>query len=176
MALTANFTGSQLLGEPSTVVLTDTSTGSDGDITQRRVYLRDAYGNNILPEGTSTDYVEWDYADTSIDIECLDKDYALTITVQWLDVDNVVLYDKVDVLGFTSFNEDFAYSLTQMLSANPYRVNDNGFFNNFSTLRNYIDSGDQALERQSDIFSAQRCYDAATSIRLNSGSLFNVVS
>ncbi len=176
MALTPNFTASQLLGERSTVVVTDTSTGSDGDITPRRVYLRDWAGNDILPLNLSTDYVQWDYADTSIDINCLSKDYALRITVQWLDVDDVVLYDKELIFGFTSYNEDFAYSLTQMLSANPLRVNDSGFFLNFSNLRNYIDSGNQALERQSDMYSAQQCYDAGTSIRLNSGYLFNIVS
>ena len=176
MALSPNFSAAQPLGTPEIIQITDTSTGSDGAITQRRVYLRDKAGNNILPEGTSTDYVVWDYADSSIDIECLTKDYALRITVQWLDVTDVVLYDTEQILGFTSFNEDFAYTLTQMLSANPLRVNDSGFLQNFSNLRNYIDSGNQALERQSDMFSAQRCYDAGTNIRLNSGYLFNIVS
>ena len=176
MALTANFSAAQPLGEPSVIQITDTSTGSDGSITQRRVYIRDYAGNNILPTGTSTEYVEWDYADTSIDIDCLDKDYAIQLTVQWLDVSNAVLYDKTSIVGFTSFNEDFAYALTQMLTANPLRVNDSGFFKNFSDMRNYIDSGNQALERQSDMYSAQRCYDAATDIRTNSGVLFNIVS
>jgi hypothetical protein len=174
--LTPNFSAAQPLGTPAIIQVTDTSTGSDGAVTQRRVYLRDSAGNNVLPEGTSTDYVQWAYADTSIDIDCLTKDYALKLTVQWLNVSNVVLYDKEQILGFTSFNEDFAYSLTQMLTANPLRVNDSGFLQNFSNLRNYIDSGNQALERQSDMFSAQRCYDAGTKIRTKSGYLFNIVS
>lgn len=174
MPLTPNFSSAQPIGEPNIITLTDTSTGSDVAVTQRRVYLRDAAGNDVLPTGT-TGYVQWDLADTSIDIDCLTKDYALTITVQWLDVSNVVLYDKQDVIGFTSYNEDFMYSLIQMLAANPNRVKDNGFLSNLSDLRTYVDSGNQALERYGDIYICQQCYDKATDIRTNSTTLFNLV-
>ena len=49
MPLTADFSVSQPLGEPSIVTVTDTSTGSDGTITARRVYIKDAFGNFIYP-------------------------------------------------------------------------------------------------------------------------------
>jgi hypothetical protein len=173
MSFTPLFSVAQPLGEPSVITITDTSVGTDAAITQRRVYLRDAFGNNVLPEGTSTEYVEWDWADSSIDIDCLTKDQALLITVQWLNVSNAILYDTQDKTGCTSYNEDFSYSAIQMLTTNPNRVNDNGFLLNLGMIRIYIDAAFQALTRYGDMYTAQRCYDLATEIRLNSTYLFN---
>jgi len=111
MALSAAFTATQLLGLPETIVVTDTSTGSDGAITSRRVYITDAYNNYIVPEGTTTDYVDWALANSSINIECLTKDMAVDITVQWLDGSNNVLYDSNALYGFTSFNERRSFNV-----------------------------------------------------------------
>jgi hypothetical protein len=168
MALTPSFSTAQPVGEPSVIRLTDTSTGADAAVTQRRVYIQKADGSYLVPEGTETDYVEWELADTTIDIDCLDKDYGVAITVEWLDVTDEVLYDEEeDAVGFTSYNEDFDYGLTQMMAGNPLLVNDANFFNNKSQLRTLIDSGNQAILRASDLYSAQLCYDAATLIRTN---------
>lgn len=174
MALTLNFSTSQPVGEPSVVTVEDESTGSDAAITQRRVYLRQANGEFLVPSGTTTDYIEWDYSQSTIDIDALDKDYALDVVVEWLNVSNVVLYDKTLPRGFTSYNEDFDYGLTQQLSGNPMLINDNRFFTEKSDLRTAIDSGDQALDRASDVYGAQRCYDTATNLRLKSQYYFNI--
>jgi len=173
MALTVSFSVSQTSGESSIVTIADTSTGSDVAVTQRRVYLRKSDGTFLVPDGTTTDYVQWAYADSSIDIDCLDKDYALEITVEWLDVTDVVLYDLTDVYGLTQYNEEFDYGLSTVLASNPLLVNDNSFKQNKSDLRMYIDSGDKAVARSSDITSAQLCYDQATWLRLNSIYYFN---
>jgi len=170
--LTVSFTSAQPVGEPSVVTITDTSTGSDAAVTQRRVYLAKDDGTFLVPEGTSTEYIQWPYADSSIDIDALDKDYALLITVQWLNVSNVVLYDLSDNVGFTSYNEDFDYQLTQMLSGNPILINDANFYQSKSDLRTDIDSGDKAILRASDIYGAQQCYDRATNARLLSQYYF----
>lgn len=173
MPLTVSFSATQPVGEPSVVRLTDTSTGSDAAVTQRRVYLAKDDGTFLVPEGTSTDYIEWDYADSTIDIDALvDRDYAILVTVEWLNVGNVVLYNSSQNVGFTSFNEDFDYQLTQMLSGNPLLINDANFFQSKSDLRTNIDSGNQAIERADDIYGAQQCYDRATNIRLNSQYYF----
>lgn len=167
MAITPNFTIVQSLGEPSIVELTDTSTGSDGNITQRRAYLRKADGTFLVPSGTSTEYVAWGYSDSSIEINALDKDYGLAITVQWLDVSNAVLYDKTINAGLTLYNETEDYGRTQKLSGNPLLVNDDDFWERKMLLRNNIDSGNQAISFASDLFAAQQCYDRATDIRIN---------
>ena len=85
MSFLPSFTVSQPVGENNIVTVTDTSTGTDSAINARRVYLRKSDGTFLVPEGTATDYVDWAWADTSIDIDVLDKDYALEITVEWLE-------------------------------------------------------------------------------------------
>ena len=174
MPFVANFTASQPVGEPSVILLTDTSTGSDGAITQRRVYLRQANGEFLVPSGTSTDYIEWDYADSTIEIDALSKDYCLEVVVEWINVGNAVLYDKTETGLYTSYNEDFDYGLTQQLSGNPLLINDNRFFLEKSNLRTYLDSAEQALSRANDQYGAQECLDGATYLRVNSAYYFNI--
>lgn len=172
MPLTPSFAVTQPVGEPSEVTITDDSTGVDAAITQRRVYLATAYGDFLVEDGTSTDYEPWALANSSITLDLLDKDYALLITVEWLNVANVVLYSLSQNVGLTSYNEDFDYQLTQMVSGNTLLVNDANFYKSKSDLRTNIDSGNQAIERADDIFGAQQCYDRATQIRLNSQYYF----
>lgn len=83
MALVPSFTASPQVGNPSVIILTDTSTGSDSNVTVRHVYLRKSDGNFLVPTGTTTDYIVWPYTDQTITIDVLEKDRALWITVQW---------------------------------------------------------------------------------------------
>lgn len=174
MPFVANFTATQPVGEPSVITLTDTSTGSDGAITQRRVYLREADGSFLVPSRTTTDYIEWDYADSTIDIDVLDKDYALQVVVEWLNVGNAVLYDKTSLELFSSYDEDFDYNTTQQLTGNPLLFNDNRFFLEKSNLRTFLDSAERAILRASDQYGAQECLDGATALRLGSRYFFNI--
>lgn len=119
------------------------------------------------------DYNYWSYADSTVDYDLLDKDYALKITVSWLDGDGATIYSTSGEYGLTSYNEDFDYDLTTILASNPLLINDNSFKENKSNLRLYIDSGDNAILRSSDIVSAQQCYTEATNIRLGSIYYFN---
>jgi len=175
MPLTPNFSTSQQAGLPSDVIITDTSTGSDVDIVERAVYLVDYQGNYVVPTGTTTDYVLWPLAQSSISINCLEQDTALTVTVNWVDSTGVTLYTKTILSGFTLYNETFYYSLTQGQAAvgNPsYILQDNQFFQNKSKLRVLIDSGDQAITLGYDITSAQECYDLATAMVTNQNIYF----
>ena len=175
MSFTPNFRAFQQAGLPQDVCITDTSVGSDVAITQRRVYLVDYQGNYVVPSGTTTDYVNFPLIHNTIYIDCLTEDMALTVTVQWLDVNNVVLYDKTDLIGFTLYNETFYYSLTQGQAAisNPsYILQDNVYFQNKSKLRCLIDSGNQAISLGYDITSAQECYNLATFLVTNQQNYF----
>ena len=49
MSFSPAFTASQSAATPSTVVFTDTSTGSDGSIASRRIYVTDNNGNAVVP-------------------------------------------------------------------------------------------------------------------------------
>jgi hypothetical protein len=171
--LTPSFSTSQPLGDPSVIALEDTSTGSDGAVTARRVYLTKADGTYLVPDGNDEDYIDWPIADDTIEIDVLDKDYALNVIVQWVDSGGTALYTDSEKLGFTQWNEEFDYSLTQLQSGNPVLTHDGNFFNLKSNLRTEIDSGNQSLTLAGDLYGAQNCYDAATQIRLNASTLFS---
>ena len=55
-------------------------------------------------------------------------------------------------------------------------MNDNDWWGNKTLLRNYIDSGNNAVSRNSDIVAAQQCYDLATNLRTQSQYYFNINS
>jgi hypothetical protein len=173
MPFSPNFSTSQVLGLPNQIVFTDTSTGSDSNIASRRVYMQTAANIYLVELGTTTNYEVWSILDTTVTYDVLSKDYALYVTVEWLNASNIVLYNKQFLLGYTLYNESFDYHLTQVLSGNPLLINDNNFFENKSQLRVSIDSGNQALTFAADIFAGQQCYDRATNLRLNSPYFFN---
>lgn len=171
--LTPNFSATQTVGSPSIVTITDSSTGSDVAVTQRRVYLQTSTGSFLVSSGTTTEYNAWSILDTSIDIDCLTKDYGLKIVVQWLNVSNVVLYDKTSYYSFTLYSEAFDYGLSQNLVANPSLSNDNNFMTNKQLVRNFIDDGNNAVFFNSDIFLAQTFFDKIDEMIDNKQYLFN---
>lgn len=174
MALTVSITAESVSGSPSDIIFTDTSTGSDGTITNRRIYVQLSNGDYLVETGTTTEYEVWDYADSTIQLDLLDYDAAVRVVCQWLNVSNVVVYDyTIDSIGFTEYNENFDYETTQLMQQNPLLINDNNFWYNKSKFRSLIDCGNQAIENASDNFTAQSCYDGATGMRTNSQYLFN---
>lgn len=172
MSLTPNFTASQSSGTPSIITLTDTSTGSDGTIAKRRVYLLQANGTFLVPAGTTTDYIDWNLAQASIDLNVLSQDSALSITVQWLTSSNVVVTSKTTSFAFTAYNETFYYGLNQDLVGNANLSASTDWFQWMLDLRVQIDSAQQAITFASDIYTAQAALNRATYISTNSSYFF----
>jgi hypothetical protein len=172
MPLVPNFTASQFSGTPSVITLTDTSTGSDVAITSRRVYLLQANGTFLVPAGTTTDYVVWDLVDTSIDLDVLSQDSALSITVQWMSSTNTIVTSKTISFAFTAYNETFYYGLTESQVANSNLSASTNWYQSKLVLRVEIDSADQAITFASDIYSAQAALNRATYISTNQALFF----
>jgi len=172
MSLTPNFTASQSSGTPSIITLTDTSTGSDVTIAKRRVYLLQANGTFLVPAGTTTDYIDWNLAQASIDLNVLSQDSALSITVQWLTSGNVVVTSKTTSFAFTAYNETFYYGLTESQVANSNLSASTNWYQTKLILRVEIDSADQAITFASDIYSAQAALNRATFISTNQALFF----
>lgn len=178
MALTVNFSCSQQVGAPQDIDFDDTSTGTDVAVVSRRIYIRNSAGEFLVEEGTTTEYETWSGfpGTTTITLTVLSADVAgtaTTITVQWLNVSNVVLYDKTATFGFTLDGETFDYGLTQNLAQNSALSTDNNYLPNKSKFRTYLDSGNQAISLNSDIYAAQICYNKATEMMGNSQYYFN---
>jgi len=172
MPFVPNFTASQYSGTPSVITLTDTSTGSDVTIASRRVYLLQANGTFLVPAGTTTDYIVWDLVDTSIDLDVLSQDSALSITVQWMSGINTVVTSKTISFAFTAYNETFYYGLTESQVANSNLSASVNWYQTKLVLRVEIDSADQAITFASDIYSAQAALNRATYISTNQAYFF----
>lgn len=170
--LTPNFSANQTIGLESIITLTDTSTGSDGAIASRRVYLRKYDGTFLVPQGVTTDYIEWDYSDSSININALDKDYALSIEVEWLNSGGTVLYNKVILFQFSLYNETFYYGLTQTQTSQPNIIYNTLFYEYKMKLRVELDSAANSVTLGGSISNAQYSLDRATELRLNQAKYF----
>lgn len=178
MAYTSwSFVASQTAGEESSVNLLSVTSGTDVAVTGRRVYFIMDDGTFLVEDGVTTEYNTWALATNPITLDVLGtSDKACRVVVQWVNVSGAVLYDSTQYLGFPLFNETFDYQQTQLMTANPLLINDNNFWTNKQLLRTLIDSGNNAIEFASDLYNAQRCYDAATEIRESSQYSFNANS
>lgn len=145
MPLSPNFTASQNSGTPNLIFLTDTSTGSDGTITKRRIYLLQSNGTYLVPTGTVTNYIEWALIDTTTSLNVLIQDTALSITVEWLTAANVVVANKTTSFAFTAYNETFYYGLTESQVANANLTASTNWYQTKMILRVELDSAYQAI-------------------------------
>lgn len=172
MPLTVSFTVSQTIGFPSVITLTDTTTGSDVAAVSRRIYLANGYNATIVPSGTTTNYISWPLGPTSINIDVLDKDYALNVILQYVDVNGNVVAQDSSIESFTLYNEQFLYDLTQDQTSIYQIIQDWDYYVNKEIMRCEVDSGNQAVSLAGDIAGAQSCYDRATNMRLKQDKFF----
>jgi hypothetical protein len=161
MPLTPNFSASQLIGLPEQIVITDTSTGSDINIASRKLYIQTANGEYLI------DGEVWSYADDEITVDCLEKDEAVNITVNWLDASNNILYTLTDLFEFNQFNNQFSVDLTRAIASNPAIMQDADYWMNKIKLRVNID-----VALADDVYLAQTANDRATYLRLHQNIFF----
>lgn len=158
----ASFTAIQTLGLPSIITLTDTHTGTDVLVTGRKIYITDASGNPVVPSGNpSSVFILWPISASTIDLNILLNDMALTITVRWVNVSNVVLYSATNIQVFTLYSETFYYSLTQQQTSNPNIIQDVNYYTNKMILRCSIDEANNAITYASDLVSSQSALNRA---------------
>lgn len=172
MAITTpSFSVSQNYGNITVITIEDTSTGSDNTLTSRRVYLRKADGTYLVPSGTTTDYIVWPIGDTTIDISCLDKDYCLDITVQWM-TGTVATYTATTLCLFVAYSKLFLRLRTQNQAGKPSLLSQYNYYNSKMKLRVLVDDAEEAVSLINDQTTAQYCLDAAKEITDNPSSFF----
>lgn len=174
MAITANWSASQNYGSIRNLTLTDTSTGSGTAITGRLVYLIKNNGTYLTPEDSITDYIFWPYvsgAGDTIDIDVLDKDYCLNISVVFYEGSSI--YQTVTTLTlFTAYSKLFLRQLTQAQEAKPRLITDTNFWQNKFKLQAIVDSAEQAVESLNDQEIATNCLVEARKLTDNISSFF----
>ncbi len=165
--MTPNFTIGSIIGLPGVVLLTDTSTDPDVLVTSRRVFLITDAQTYLVPSGTTTNYTIWDIANATAQIDALDKDYGLSVVVEWLDVSNAVLYAKTIIANFDNYNSAFEYSLVYAESNGSASLNSPNRLTSRMQLRLAIDGGNIAINKGSNITMAQASDDRGTFLSEN---------
>lgn len=157
---------------PNIVVVIDDSSGSDAAITQRRVYVQDSAGNYLVPAGTNTEYTQWNIGDASISLNILTEDMAVSVTVQWLDLSNTVLYTLTQQFCLALYSKQFFYYLIQLQGLTPTIPADANYNSNMALFWATVNGAINAVTLASDIAASQNCLNRATAMRLQQNLYF----
>ena len=162
MSFAGNFTAvQQAPNSNNLLVFTDTSVGTDTNITDRQIRPYDAGGNLILPAGNILGYIDWPLPlATPLTVNLLPKDMAVAITVNWISSSPIggSTYVATILYGFTGYSDAFMYQLIENLSANPSLRQDANWNYYFSRAQNDIDNVGRAITNLS-ITNAQENLD-----------------
>lgn len=165
MAFTADFTTSQNLGFPSRIIFADTSQGTvDPLVTGRRIYLLDASGNYIVQSGTTTSYELWAIGLTTITLNCLLIDKALSVRVDWVNAGGVALYTKTVLTLYSLYAKTYYIALIKSQSSRPKLIDHANFYVNEIKLLCSIQEATNAVDLAGDISSAQAALTRAKSL------------
>ena len=173
MALTPNFSSSESLSTLENVTFLDTSSGSDGTLTERRIYCRLANGNYLTTAGESTTsaYEVWDINDTSITLALLTQSTTSSVTVQWM-TGSAVTYTKTILTIWDLYDYLFAFQLIQSQTATPTIISDSNYYSNFFKLITNIWNAESAVSYGNDLYSSQSSLNVNQNLINNSNLYF----
>jgi hypothetical protein len=164
MAFSSNFSVSQGVDIQS-FTLTDTSSGSDGNLTGRTISLYQSNGS--LLSGST---INWPLSDgaTKILTGYLLRDYSLLTLVTWQSSSPIPgsSYSKSSLYTFTGNSNAFAYGLLQQIAALQAITSDNGFEENLAILNSEIQNAGRA-STYGDQGNAQQCLDRIYNMIVN---------
>lgn len=173
MPLSPNFSSSESLTTLANVTFLDTSTGSDGTITTRRIYVRLSNGNWLTTAGESTTsaYESWSYADASITLALLSSSTTANVTVEWY-AGAVLTYTKTILTIWDLYDYVFAFELIQSQTATPSIIQDNNYYDNFFKFITNIWSAESSVTYGDDLYSSQSCLNSNQNLINNSDLYF----
>lgn len=171
MALTPNFSSSENLSANNYVTFVDTSTGSDGTIVTRRVYILQADGTYLVPAGTTTNYFLWDYTNASITVDLLSKSTTANVTVEWWS-SSAKVYTKTILTEWDLYDYVFLFGLLQTQTSNPLIINDANYYNNTMAMIVNLFQSENAVELMDDLYSSQSALDRNQQLINNQNGYF----
>lgn len=154
MPLTPNFSATQSIAYNNLITLTDDSTGVDGTITNRRVYIQTATGSYLVQSGTATNYENWDYSDVQIQLDVLTMSTAPEITVEWY-AGAVLTYTKTITFDFDLGDYVFMLGILASQTSSPGVLQDNNYYQNSIQFIVNLFNSENAITIGDDIYSAQ---------------------
>jgi hypothetical protein len=137
MAFSGDYTPSQGVSI-SNIILTDTSTGSDPNLTGRTVYLYQT--DNSLLGGATIDWPLSSGSILTISNILVPWDYSLNILVTWQSSSPIPgsSYSKINIATFTGNSNSFAYSLLQQISSNQAITRNTDYLYNLALVNSDI--------------------------------------
>lgn len=142
MSFTASFSiTSQIV--PGSFVLNDTSSGSDSNLTGRRIYLYQANGELLTGA-----YINFPLsAGSSITLDVLSVDYCLLIVVEWVSsspLPSPSTYSASGLYLFRGYSLQFLDQQIGAIQSNPSILQDTNFYDSLGRLQTDIDCAIQA--------------------------------
>jgi hypothetical protein len=161
MPLTPLFGVTQSASDNSRITITDSSTGSDGAISSRKIFIQLANGNYLTEDGevAAATAINWSYADSSTAISVLPRSEAPAITVQWLNSGGTVLYSKTIKYCLNLADYMFLLGLTMQQVANNSITQDKDWYANKMQMIVNANDAENAIEYANDITLAQNALD-----------------
>lgn len=175
MPFSGSFTVTPNPTDPTSFTLTDTSTGSDTNLTDRNVYLYQTNGVTLVPATDTKAYIDWPIASgsTLAITGLLSQDYSLNIVVNWISSSPEMggIYTNSVQYTFTGNTTLFINGLIQQIAANPQLENSYNFMGNLAKIYVYLQN---ALNAQIYLqqFSAQGALNQAQNLIQNQSLYF----
>ncbi len=154
MPLSASFTATQSLADPNLITFLDTSTGTDGTITNRKIYARAANGNWLPGESTSQVSTDWTYTDISTIVPLITQTTSPSIRVDWL-AGSTVVYTVTNTFCFNLYDYLFGLQILQGNTSSPDQVQDSAYFYSLIQFIVNIFNEESAIGVGGDIYSSQ---------------------
>jgi hypothetical protein len=142
MSFVAAFTVNSLI-VPGSLVINDTSTGSDTNLTGRTISLFQADGT-LLTGSTIPFPIS---SGNSITLSVLNIDYCLLIVITWQSSSPLPppsSYSASGLFNFVGNSRQFEDQQIGAIQSNPGILQDSGFYNSLGILQTEIDNSIQA--------------------------------
>lgn len=165
MPLTPLITASQSIAYPNLVTFVDASSGSDGTITNRKIWVTTADGT-VLANG-----VDWPYADLSLQLDLLTTSTSPTVTVIWY-AGATATYTYTTTFCFDIENYTFMLGVLASLTSAPKTIQDAFFYGNSIQFIVNLWNAENAIEQGGDIFSSQNALNLNQNLINNSSNYF----
>lgn len=172
MAFVPSISVSQLAATPQNVTFTDNSTGADAAIVSRKLTIQTAASTYLVPSGTSTNYISWALANTSITVDILTEDQCVNVLCEWLDINGATLYTYENQYPLAEYNKQFLVALVSAQGLTPGIVQDSNYSGNIAAFWSDVVAGINQVNFARDIAGGQNCFNRATNMRLNQNLYF----
>ena len=152
--------------------LTDISDYTDeakGTFLGRTITLTMTNNATLVPAGTETIYINFPFSGgDSITIDCMLRDYALNVQVDWEsdDPQEGSIYEASLICGFGSYNNNNLYGVEKALTARPSVTQNKNYWLNVGRVQTEIYNSSQAIYYQQQV-SAQVAMNRAANILQN---------